>query len=98
TEAICQPTSAAGTARRTRTRRSAGALRGAPAGRAGRASTAEATPLQRRCGPTSGAAMRYRLRTGGRANHHRGVLMSRRLEPEDLYAIKIVEDPQISPH
>src|SRR5207244_8070277 len=92
--AICQSTAAVGTPRRSK--RSASACWATTEDDlAGRRAAASCTPIQRTAPANLSrqpfASLRHRRSSNGRES------MTRRLEPEDLYAIKLVAAPQITP-
>src|SRR5438309_2361526 len=92
--AICQSIAAVGSARRVSA--SASPCWAASEGdRTGRRAAASCTPIQRTAPANLSrqpfASLRHRRSSNGRES------MTRRLEPEDLYAIKLVDDPQITP-
>src|SRR6202521_585389 len=89
--AICQSIAAVGRPRRIRTSPSPCRVR--TADRAGKGGAESCIPVQRpvvaNLSPRSFASLRPSPPTGREP-------MTRRLEPDDLYAIKLVEDPQIT--
>src|SRR5437762_9051856 len=92
--AICQSIAAVGTPRRSKT--SASACWATTEGeRAGKRVATSCIPIQRTAPANLSrqpfASLRHRRSSNGRES------MTRRLEPQDLYAIKLVEDPQITP-
>src|SRR5438067_2373834 len=92
--AICQSMAAVGTPRTSKTSASA-CWASSDGDRTGRRAAASCTPIQRTAPANLSrqpfASLRHRRSSNGRES------MTRRLEPEDLYAIKVVDDPQITP-